>query len=101
MDLRRGGRRARFATLTALLALAAVLVGPGSAPVYADTAAPSGEQTLTVAVGAELDGTPVSLDASVFTPVGEGSHPAVLLAHGFGGSKADLADQARDLATRG
>ena len=52
-------------------------------------------------VRAEPDGSAVTLDASVFTPTSAGPHPAVLLAHGFGGSKADLADRARDFAGRG
>ena len=101
MDVRGGARRARSAALAALLVAASVLVLPGAAPAYADTAGPGGEQTLTVPVGAEPDGTAVALDVTVFTPGSAGPHPAVLLAHGFGGSKADLADQARDLAGRG
>jgi ABC-2 type transport system ATP-binding protein len=44
---------------------------------------------------------PVELDASVFTPGAAGPYPAVLLAHGFGGSKADLAAEGRLLAQRG
>ena len=43
----------------------------------------------------------MTLDGSIFTPGSAGPHPAVLLAHGFGGSKTDLADRARDLAGRG
>ncbi|MEO9151487.1 MAG: alpha/beta fold hydrolase, partial [Lapillicoccus sp.] len=55
-----------------------------------------------VAVGAEPDGSAVSLDTTTFAPAGEATkHPAVLLAHGFGGSKADLVAQATDLATHG
>ena len=58
------------------------------------------------------DRAPVTLDVSIFTPPAEpaaGSagtgagprFPAVLLAHGFGGTKADLADEARRLAVEG
>jgi ABC-2 type transport system ATP-binding protein len=54
-----------------------------------------------VPVGAEPDGSPVALDTTVFTPGPQGRHPAVLLAHGFGGSKADLEPRARALAARG
>ncbi|QHA09653.1 alpha/beta fold hydrolase [Streptomyces broussonetiae] len=41
------------------------------------------------------------LDTSFFTPAGTGRHPAVLLAHGFGGSKDDMRGQAEDLARDG
>ena len=57
--------------------------------------------TLRVPVGAEADGSPVTLDAQLTFPDGAGPHPAVLLAHGFGGTRGDLAAQARDLAGRG
>lgn len=43
----------------------------------------------------------VRLDTSYFTPAGSGRHPAVLLAHGFGGSKDDMRRQAEDLARDG
>ncbi len=43
----------------------------------------------------------VRLDTSYFTPAGSGRHPAVLLAHGFGGSKDDVRRQAEDLARDG
>src|SRR5437870_648080 len=43
---------------------------------------------------------PVRLDATLYLPQGVARAPAVLLAHGFGGSKDDLADQARRLAGR-
>ena len=77
----------------ALVALTAVIL-TGRGPAVA-------EQELTVPVGAEPDGEVVALDATVFTPDLPGPHPAVLLAHGFGGSKSDLAEQARSLAERG
>jgi ABC-2 type transport system ATP-binding protein len=59
------------------------------------------EQVLTVPVGPEPDGRAVTLDATLFTPASVGPAPAVLLAHGFGGSKRDLAADARDLARQG
>ncbi|MGW5495174.1 CocE/NonD family hydrolase [Streptomyces olivaceoviridis] len=43
----------------------------------------------------------VRLDTSYFTPAGAGRHPAVLLAHGFGGSKDDMRRQAEGLARDG
>ncbi|MCH1867526.1 ATP-binding cassette domain-containing protein [Nocardioides sp. CFH 31398] len=51
---------------------------------------------------------PTALDVSVFTPAAdapgadaEGRRAAVMLAHGFGGSKDDLVDQARAVAAEG
>ncbi|MFK4146343.1 alpha/beta fold hydrolase [Streptomyces sp. NPDC004065] len=43
----------------------------------------------------------VRVDTSYFTPAGPGRHPAVLLGHGFGGSKDDVRGQAEDLARAG
>ncbi|AEY89496.1 ABC transporter ATP-binding protein [Streptomyces hygroscopicus subsp. jinggangensis 5008] len=43
----------------------------------------------------------VRLDTSYFTPADAGRYPAVLLAHGFGGSKDDMRRQAEDLARDG
>ena len=50
---------------------------------------------------AEPDGTPVQIDTSTFAPGTTGRHPALLLAHGFGGSKADLDTQAKRYAAQG
>ncbi|MER7563483.1 CocE/NonD family hydrolase [Streptomyces sp. NPDC097941] len=46
-----------------------------------------------------LDG--VRIDTSYFTANGTGRRPAVLLGHGFGGSKNDVRSQAEDLARDG
>src|SRR5664279_2677820 len=54
-----------------------------------------------VSVGPEANGAKVQLDTTTFLPVGPGPHPAVLLTHGFGGSKDDVVAQARDLADAG
>lgn len=43
----------------------------------------------------------VRLDTSFFTTPGTGRRPAVLLAHGFGGSKDDTREEAEDLARHG
>ncbi|MEP6629120.1 MAG: alpha/beta fold hydrolase [Lapillicoccus sp.] len=102
--MRAPGRRMRAA---ALVLLVTALGGTHTAaPARADTGAPTtsaegAEQSLTVPVGAEPDGATVTLDATLFTPAPGGQHPAVLLAHGFGGSKADLTDQAHELQGRG
>ncbi|GAA1907394.1 ABC-2 type transport system ATP-binding protein [Williamsia serinedens] len=57
------------------------------------------ERAETIAGVAE-GSTPVSLDASVFLPATTPA-PAVVLAHGFGGTKDDVASQARSLAQQG
>jgi ABC-2 type transport system ATP-binding protein len=102
-------RRRRLATLLAVALAACGLsvvasVGVGGAP-SAAAASASGvvQHAMRVAVGPEPDGTAVSLDVSVFTPPGDSGagptrYPAIILAHGFGGTKADLAGQARTLA---
>jgi ABC-2 type transport system ATP-binding protein len=43
----------------------------------------------------------VELDTTLFLPAAGPPAPAVVLAHGFGGSKQSVADDARDLAERG
>ncbi|WP_245159109.1 alpha/beta fold hydrolase [Blastococcus sp. TF02A_35] len=43
----------------------------------------------------------VELDTTLYLPDGDEPAPAVVLAHGFGGSKRSVADDARDLAERG
>ncbi|PZG50748.1 ABC transporter ATP-binding protein [Spongiactinospora gelatinilytica] len=43
----------------------------------------------------------VRIDATFFTPPGGGRAPAVLLAHGFGGTKASVRDEAERLAAAG
>jgi ABC-2 type transport system ATP-binding protein len=49
------------------------------------------EQSLRVPVKAEAGGAAVDLDVSIFTGrEATGRRPAVVLAHGFGGSKRDL-----------
>ncbi len=60
-----------------------------------------GERALTIPVkdGPAHD-QPVAVDATVFTPARTPA-PAVLLAHGFGGSKDSVAAQARSLAQDG
>ncbi len=77
------------------------------------SAAPIAERALTLTVPATRGGAPggsgtvapdgpgtVALDITLYTPAVTPA-PAVLLAHGFGGSKDSVADQARRLATGG
>jgi ABC-2 type transport system ATP-binding protein len=107
MSRPRGRRRRLAAYVAAGLALlvagiaAAALVG-GSEDVSVT------DEATTVAVGAEPSGERVSLDVSVFVPApdtpgadSDGRRAAVLLAHGFGGDKKDLAAQAREVAREG
>lgn len=49
----------------------------------------------------EQGGAPVRLDTTLYLPAAATPAPAILLAHGFGGSKADLDGQARSLARAG
>ncbi|MDT0212586.1 alpha/beta fold hydrolase [Rothia sp. ARF10] len=54
-----------------------------------------------VDVGPEPDGTPVRLDTRLYLPPGDDPRPAVLLAHGFGGSKESVDREARAYAADG
>ncbi|MEV5879364.1 alpha/beta fold hydrolase [Streptomyces sp. NPDC052101] len=83
--------------LAAAAAAVVVLAGAGTwtAAVAADDTPAVRESDQVMAV----DG--VRLDTSFFTPVTAGRHPAVLLAHGFGGTKDDVRGQAEDLARHG
>ncbi|WP_405614057.1 alpha/beta fold hydrolase [Streptomyces sp. NBC_00076] len=90
-DLLRAPRR-----LAAAAAVVVVLAGAGTWTAVADDApAPvhRADQVMS------LDG--VRIDTSYFTSGGTGRRPAVLLAHGFGGSKADVRQQAEGLARDG
>ncbi|MFE1237769.1 alpha/beta fold hydrolase [Streptomyces tendae] len=100
MDLRlprvrgllRGPRR-----MLSAAAVVVVLAGAGTwTAVAGDDPAPVRRADRVVAVG---DG--VRLDTSYFTAGSGGRRPAVLLAHGFGGSKDDVREQAEDLARDG
>ncbi|MEU0075819.1 CocE/NonD family hydrolase [Streptomyces sp. NPDC006332] len=99
MDLRlprlrgmlRGPRR-----LAATAAAVVVLGGAGTWTAVADDDTPRVNRADQVM---PLDG--VRIDTSYFTSSGTGRRPAVLLAHGFGGSKADVRQQAEDLARDG
>jgi ABC-2 type transport system ATP-binding protein len=99
---------ARVAVLVAVAALLTLLspaslyaVPLGAASSLASAVNAVTEEQLTVPVRAEADGIPTSLEVVVWRPDGGGQHPAVLLAHGFGGSVADLREQGRKLAERG
>ncbi|MGW3649053.1 alpha/beta fold hydrolase [Streptomyces sp. NPDC000878] len=103
MDLRmpglRGARPRRPRRLIAVVAAAVVLLaGAGTWTAVASGDAPAvhrADRVMDVGGG-------VRIDTSYFTAgSSDDRRPAVLLAHGFGGSKDDLRDQAQDLARDG
>ncbi|MCC4314323.1 alpha/beta fold hydrolase [Streptomyces malaysiensis] len=93
MDLRKTRPRGR--RLAAAVAAAAVLAGAGTWAVAAPGDRPAVHRQDRV-----LDMPGARIDTSYFT-AGGGRRPAVLLAHGFGGSKDDVRDQAEALARDG
>ncbi|MGW4275187.1 CocE/NonD family hydrolase [Streptomyces seoulensis] len=95
MDLRRLLTRPR--RWLAAGAAVVMLAGAGTWTAVASDDPPAvhrADRTIGTAAG-------VRLDTSYFTPAGSGRHPAVLLGHGFGGSKDDVRQQAEDLARDG
>ncbi|WP_329117498.1 alpha/beta fold hydrolase [Streptomyces sp. NBC_01465] len=95
MKLRKPRSR-RSRVFTGAVAAIAVLVGAGTwTAVASDGPAPVHREDRTMAV----DG--VSLDTSYFTEGGSGRRPAVLIGHGFGGSKDEVKGQAEKLARDG
>ncbi|MFG2077756.1 alpha/beta fold hydrolase [Nonomuraea maritima] len=87
----------RVAALVVALALIGVttwLVWPSAPDVRGQ------DQKITVVDGPAGDQR-VELDATFFPPPGGGKAPVVLLAHGFGGSKQSMRDQAVRLAQEG
>ncbi|MFB8249623.1 CocE/NonD family hydrolase [Streptomyces sp. NPDC055952] len=94
-DLRGLLRRPR--RLMAAGAAVAVLAGAGTWSAVASDETPPvrrADHLLTTGDG-------VRVDTSFFTSPGDGRRPAVLLGHGFGGSKDDVRQQAEDLARDG
>ncbi|MET8050714.1 alpha/beta fold hydrolase [Streptosporangium sp. NPDC005286] len=94
--MKRGARSATWIAVVTVLAVGVVawLVWPSAPDVRAQ------EQMITVLDGPG-DDQRVTLDASFFPPAGGGRAPAVLLAHGFGGSKQSVRDAAVRLAQDG
>ena len=85
------------------LAPAALTAPAASATPATPTATTSDVRTTDqlVDVAAEADGTPVQLDTRLYLPAGSSPRPAVLLAHGFGGSKESVDQEARRYAADG
>ncbi|MFF4397011.1 CocE/NonD family hydrolase [Streptomyces sp. NPDC001480] len=100
MDLRLPGVRGLLRGPRRMVAAAAavvVLAGAGTWTAVASDDTPPVRRTDRV-----MDmGDGVRIDTSYFTSGGSGRRPAVLLAHGFGGSKDDVRQQAQDLARDG
>ncbi|MFJ8590739.1 CocE/NonD family hydrolase [Streptomyces sp. NPDC093598] len=100
MDLRLPGLNGLLRRPRRLLAAGAavvVLAGAGTWTAVANDEAPPvhrEDRALPTADG-------VRIDTSYFTSGGAGRRPAVLLGHGFGGSKNDVRQQAEDLARDG
>ncbi|CAN7254173.1 alpha/beta fold hydrolase [Knoellia sp. LjRoot47] len=76
------------------------LAAPGVVPAESDTTSVRTTDQM-VDVGPESDGSSVTLDTRLYLPAGSGPHPAVLLAHGFGGSKESVDKEARQYAADG
>ncbi|GAA4800883.1 CocE/NonD family hydrolase [Streptomyces ziwulingensis] len=102
MDLRlsgpRGFLRRRSRRLVAAAGAVAVLAGAGTWAAVASAGGPAAvhraDRLMTTADG-------VRVDTSYFTSGDAGRRPAVLLGHGFGGSKNDVRAQAERLARDG
>ncbi|GGY30370.1 alpha/beta fold hydrolase [Streptomyces omiyaensis] len=86
-------RLPRWAAVTSVLA---VLAGAGTWTAVAQDEPPPVQRE-----DRALDLGGVRIDTSYFTGSGSGRRPAVLLAHGFGGSKDDVRPQAERLARDG
>ncbi|MGI5233469.1 alpha/beta fold hydrolase [Actinoallomurus sp. CA-142502] len=91
----RRGRAAAIACAAVVLAGALTWAAVDDEPQVKAT-----DQRITVIDGPKND-QHVTLDTTFFPPVRGGRGPAVLLAHGFGGSKDDTRSQAEDLARHG
>ncbi|MFI6852818.1 CocE/NonD family hydrolase [Streptomyces sp. NPDC050416] len=100
MDLRLPGLNGLLRRPRRLLAAGAavvVLAGAGTWTAVASDEVPPVDRSDRV-----LDtGNGVRIDTSFFTSGGDRRRPAVLLGHGFGGSKNDVRQQAQDLARDG
>ena len=73
--------------------------GVSVAPALAATAGPTSVRIIGGPTS-DADSRPISLDATIYLPA-KTPAPAVVLAHGFGGSKEAVADQAKRLADAG
>ena len=94
--LRTASRRTRVVAAVLAVAVVAAIIGA----VVAGTSGGSVQTRTQFIAGTPEGTTPVQLDTTLYLP----SHtpaPAVLLAHGYGGSKLSIASEARTLAEHG
>ncbi|WAZ21868.1 CocE/NonD family hydrolase [Streptomyces cinnabarinus] len=96
MDLRLRGPFRRPRRLLAAGAAVVVFAGAGTWTAVASDDGPAVRRADRVM---SVNG--VRLDTSYFTTAGDERRPAVLLGHGFGGSKDDVREQAEELAADG
>ncbi|MFV0135909.1 alpha/beta fold hydrolase [Streptomyces sp. HMX87] len=101
MDLRLPGLRGLLRGPRRMLTAAAAVVVLAGAGTWTAVAASDDAPEVRRADRVMPVGDGVRLDTSYFTAGPPGRRPAVLLAHGFGGSKADVRDQAETLARDG
>ncbi|MEU6541902.1 alpha/beta fold hydrolase [Streptomyces sp. NPDC046859] len=100
MDLRLPGRGALRGPRRLLAAAAAVVVLAGAGTLTAVASGGDAPPVRRADRVMAMDGG-VRVDTSYFTAPGGGRRPAVLLGHGFGGSKDDVRQQAEELARDG
>ncbi|MBB2913326.1 ABC-2 type transport system ATP-binding protein [Streptosporangium becharense] len=94
--MRRAGGRATWVAVVAVL-----VVGVAAWLVWPSTPAVRAQNQMITVVDGPRDDQRVTLDTSFFPPAGGGKAPAVLLAHGFGGSKQSVRAEAVRLAGEG
>ena len=82
------------------ITLAPIPPGVGDAAVAGDAGGVE-ETVAKVRVAPEPGGERVEIDTTTYAPSDGGRHPAVLVTHGFGGSKDDLVGLGRQLAGEG
>jgi ABC-2 type transport system ATP-binding protein len=90
-------RKTLAATVVVLIIAAIVVVTRPSSP---SPVVRAENETISVAGGPGVTGN-VSIDATLYVPGLPGPLPAVLMAHGFGGSKLSIAGDARTLSAQG
>ena len=88
----------RRAQAAVLMLVALSMICPGVPAYAADQVI---ETELMVPGTPEADGKPVKLDATILTTDPAAQRPAIVLAHGFGGTKTDSEPTARTLALAG
>jgi len=92
--------RLRSQRARVIAALVVLLVVAGAITLVAASSSPSVKVSSRFLAGTPEAGRPVQLDTSLYLPETTPA-PAVLLSHGFGGSKSSVAGEARTLAENG